>query len=267
MGQETSWHPVAVYVTFTAAIAWVLWTVGALVFPELLVAFVLLGAWAPTVVALILTFHERGRQGVSRLLRRLVRWRIGLRWYGLSILGIPAIIGFATGVHLLLGGTVPSPTFPTDLPGKQEYLLLPVIYLVNVAVGGPLAEEIGWRGYLQPLLTQSVGVLSAGVGVGLVWGLWHLPFFFLPGGGTIVGGLPLVWFVPLVTGWSVIFAWVVARTESLLLAVLLHASMNTTLGTLQILNGPPRLRALTVVVTAVVVVALFVVSRKSAGSR
>lgn len=266
MGSERTWRPVAVYLALTTTVAWSLWTVGALVTPESLVAFVLAGAWVPTVVALFLIYRERGRRGVRRVLGRLVRWRFGLRWYAVAVFGIPAVVGLAAGVHVALGGTVPSPTFPVDLPGDGEYLLLPVVYLVNVVVGGPLAEEVGWRGHLQPLLARRLGVLPAGLGVGLVWGLWHLPFFVLPGGEAIVGGLPVEWFVPLVTGWSVLFAWVVNRTGSLLPAVLCHASMNTTLGTLGVLDGPVRLRALTVVATAVVVVGLFVTERRATGS-
>lgn len=250
-----------VYVVATIAVAWAFWVVGAFAVPDALLAFVLAGAWVPTVLALFLTYRSRGRPGVRRLLSRLVRFRVGLRWYVVSLLAIPAIVGVAAGIHLLLGGTLPAPTFPADLPGRQEYLLLPLILVVNAVVGGPLAEELGWRGYLQPLVRPTVGVTGAGLVVGLVWGLWHLPFFVLPGGEAIVGGLPLVWFVPLVTGWSVVFAWVVARTGSVLLAVLLHASMNTTLGTLGVLDGSTRLRALALAVTALVVVGIYVVER------
>ncbi|WP_276258081.1 type II CAAX endopeptidase family protein [Haloglomus litoreum] len=263
MNPESPWQPVALYLALTVGLAWLLWTAGALLLPDLLVAFVLLGAWVPSIVAVGLTYRDQGRSGVSRLLRRLLRWRVGPVWYAVALFGIPAMVGLAAGVQLLLGGSVPAPTFPADLPGRQEYLLLPVVFLVNIVVGGPLAEEVGWRGYLQPLLAGSVGTLPAGLGVGLVWGLWHLPFFVLPGGEAIIGDLPLVWFVPLVTGWSVLFAWVVTRTESLLLAVLLHASINTTLGTLGILDGPTRLRALAVVVTAVVVAGLFITVDRS----
>lgn len=254
---------VSVYVGSVAAVSWLLWVVGSMVFPSVLVAFVLAGAWVPTVVAIALTYRDDGRDGVYHLLGRLARWRISLRWYGIALLSIPAIVGLATGVHLVLGGSAPSPTYPVDLPGNREYLLLPVVYLVNIVVGGPLAEEVGWRGYLQPLLNQRLGVLPAGLAVGLVWGVWHLPFFVLPGGEAIVGGLPLVWFVPLLIGWSVLFAWIVTESESVLPAVLLHAAMNTTLGTLGVLNGPTRVRALTLGSTAVVVGGLFVASRQA----
>lgn len=267
MTSVEDWRPVVRFVGATTAVAWLLWVVGATVFPDRLLAFVLAGAWAPTVVALGLTYRDEGRRGVRRLLGRLVRWRVGLRWYAVALLSVPAIVAVAAGIHVGLGGTTPVPTLPADLPGRLEYLLLPVVLLVNVFVGGPLAEEVGWRGYLQPRLDERMPLVPAGLGVGLVWGLWHLPFFVLPGGAGIVGGLSLAWFVPLVAGWSVLFALVVSRTGSLLPAVLLHASMNTTLGTLGVLDGATRLRAITVGVTAVVVVGVWLVDRRRSPSR
>lgn len=263
MGSAGSLRSAARYLAGTTAFAWTLWTVGAIVVPDALLAFVLAGAWAPTVVAVGMTYRSAGTDGVRTLLGGLARWRFPLRWYAVALLGVPAIVGGATGVHLLLGGALPSPTFPVDLPGRQEYLLLPVVFLANVVLGGPLAEELGWRGYLQPRVRGALGVTATGLAVGLAWGLWHLPFFVLPGGSSIVGGLPLAWFVPLVTGLSALFALVVDRSGSVLPAVLLHASMNTTLGTLGVFDGEPRLLALTLVLTALVVVGLYVAERSA----
>lgn len=54
-------------------------------------------------------------------------------------------------------------------------------YVGLALITGPLAEEFGWRGYLQPLLRRR---LSAGVTpfvLGPIWGLWHVPLFLLVG--------------------------------------------------------------------------------------
>jgi membrane protease YdiL (CAAX protease family) len=42
-------------------------------------------------------------------------------------------------------------------------------------------EEIGWRGYALPALATRFGLGPVSILVGLAWGIWHLPFFFLPG--------------------------------------------------------------------------------------
>ncbi|RZA16221.1 MAG: CPBP family intramembrane metalloprotease, partial [Proteobacteria bacterium] len=45
-------------------------------------------------------------------------------------------------------------------------------------VGGltwALGEEIGWRGFLLPRLTQRIGFAGACLGSGLIWAVWHYP--------------------------------------------------------------------------------------------
>jgi predicted membrane channel-forming protein YqfA (hemolysin III family) len=68
----------------------------------------------------------------------------------------------------------------------------------------------------------------------VVWGAWH----FLQAlwvGGTSAGAIPLILYVPLsflagvaqLTAYRVLMVWVYDRTESLLVATLMHASLST----------------------------------------
>jgi len=43
---------------------------------------------------------------------------------------------------------------------------------------GPLAEELGWRGYLLPRLLRKHTPLNASILVGVVWAAWHFEIFF-----------------------------------------------------------------------------------------
>ena len=105
-------------------------------------------------------------------------------------------------------------------------------------VGGPLAEEPGWRGFALPRLEQHAGPLGGTLILGMLWGLWHLPIFlFTPGyNGAETGlawiSLPFVEFVIGEVALAVIFTWVFNNTGgSLWLSMLLHASANTIIGT------------------------------------
>ena len=61
--------------------------------------------------------------------------------------------------------------------------------------------------------------------LGLIWGIWHLPQFFIRDGDSYRQAFPV--FVLQVTAMSVAFAWLYARTNgSLLLTMLLHAAIN-----------------------------------------
>ena len=68
----------------------------------------LLGVFAPAFVALALTAQREGRAGTMTLLRRTIRWSVGVRWY-MFALGYFAAIKLAVGVvHRLTVGTWPA---------------------------------------------------------------------------------------------------------------------------------------------------------------
>lgn len=228
------------YFALVVACSWTLWFVG---LPrtrgttQLLV--VLAGAWSPTVVAVGMAIATDGRAGARQLLVRLLRWRVPLQWYAVAVLSVPLVVGASVAVSLAVGGSVPAVTTPGDL----GFVAVPVFFLVNVFVGGPLAEELGWRGFALPLLAERFGARAAAVVIGVVWALWHLPFFVLAPEIGVTAGFPLWAYVPVLVAWSVLFSWVVVNAGgSVLLAVLFHAAANTTLGTLAVVTaGDTRL--------------------------
>ena len=65
----------------------------------------------------------------------------------------------------------------------------PLGALAYTLIAGPLSEEFGWRGYMQPRLRRYYGRIAATVVLGTAWGLWHVPLFFLNGTGQHDKGL------------------------------------------------------------------------------
>src|SRR5215467_2649884 len=184
----------------------------------------------PTLAAFVLTALTQGRAGILQLLRRYILWRVGLRWYLLVLLGVPVLLLIA---FLPLPGALSALRLPA-LSFWPTYLL---IYLLFLIFEGPLGEEPGWRGFALPRLQQRAGPLVGTLLLGALWGLWHLPLFFIPGtdwyalsvvGTGMIGHLvPLgvfdIWTIAL----AITFTWVFNNTRgSLLPAMLLHASIN-----------------------------------------
>ena len=179
----------------------------------------------PTLSAFIMTATTEGREGVRRLLGRLVLWRVGFRWYLFALLGVPLI--------MLLGTMVYSMSLPNlGALGGPSYLLS---YLASFAfvtlLGGPLFEEIGWRGFALPRMERLQGPLLASVILGVMWALWHLPEFLVPtwaassGGGGIVG---IALFTLTAITFTIVITWVFNNTRaSVLLAILVHSSIDT----------------------------------------
>ena len=229
-------YPIPSFFLLTFFFAWGVWLPAGLWAPAYLVPLTLVGAWAPTAAAMVLTAVSEGKPGIRAYLARILRWRIGLGWYLAALFGIALIAFLALGVQRILGGSIPDISLPAGVPREGFVLYLPLIFVVNLFFGGPLAEDIGWRGFILPRLCQRTNALSASLIIGIVWAFWHLPFFLFPGGAQVVGGIPFLWFSLLTTAWSVLFAWVYVNTESVLIAVLFHAAINTTLGSLGILG-------------------------------
>jgi membrane protease YdiL (CAAX protease family) len=255
-------HPLLAFALVTLVWSWTAWLAGSLLADPTPILAVLVGAWGPTVASLVVVASEGGRPAVRDLLGRLVRWRVPARYYLFAVGVVPATLLLAVTGLVLVGGPVPSATVPADLPGRWEYALLPVVFLTNAFLGGPIAEELGWRGVAQPRLAERLGTLPAGAVVGLCWGLWHLPFFVLPGTGIVVGGLPLLAFVALTTCWSILVGWLVTVGRgSVLLAVLFHTSVNTTFGTL-VGVGSDTGSVVAVVLTTLLAVAVLVAVRR-----
>ena len=196
---------------------------------------VLPGAWGPTIAALILTYRSHGKTGIKQLLKKLLIWRVPFKYYIFSIFGILFIGTIAVLIHKALGGDLPSSAAILQGMGLAEgqlmvaILLSPLFFLINTLLGGPIAEELGWRGYAQEMMQQKYNPNLSGLVIGFLWSIWHLPLIlFLP---KAVGNMSVLAYIPLMTAMGVIFSWLYNRTKgSVLLAILLHGGMNFTHG-------------------------------------
>ncbi len=178
----------------------------------------LLGVFAPAFVALALTAYAEGRAGVVRLLARIGRWQVATRWYLFAVGYMAAVKLLAALIHRVATGTWPA-------FGDTPWPLMLGAILVSTWVQA--GEEVGWRGYALPRLATHLGLGGASVLLGVIWALWHLPLFFLPGGGSEGQSFPI--YLLHVTALSVAMAWLYWKTGgSLLLVMLMHASVNNT---------------------------------------
>ncbi len=163
----------------------------------------LLATWAPAIAALGLVYAYAGTAGLRRFLRRLLLWRCSVGWVAFVLIGLPLV--FVAG-SLIQGGPLLVP-----LPPEGAAPVVAVLFMMLFL--GPI-EELGWRGVAQPLLQRHMAPIWAGLLIGAVWGIWHLPAFFLA--GTVFGG----WnFLPFFVG-------------NLALAVLVTPLFNLTRGSL-----------------------------------
>lgn len=182
----------------------------------------------PTGAAVILTAFLEGRAGFRELTSRLFRRKVNIRWYLLAVLTAPVLIITILSVLSLI-----SPEFQPALFTSDGKLMLVISSVVaGLAVG--FFEELGWTGFAVPRMKKGHSVLMTGLIVGIVWGAWHFPPFWTE--ETFAAPLPFFLLLAQLFSWlpayRILMVWVYDRTESLLIAVLMHASLMGSLNAL-----------------------------------
>lgn len=178
------------------------------------------------------------------------RWNV---WFGVAWL-LPVGLALAT---LAVGACLPGVRFSwgmEDLTTRMQGLVppealaqmqaqtqrLPVhpfwLALAQALIAGPtvnavaaLGEELGWRGFLQREL-GFLGFWRFSLIIGLVWGVWHLPFI-LHGHNypqhPQLGVFFMIYFTVLM---APILSYVRWRARSVIAAAVLHGTLNAVAG-------------------------------------
>lgn len=221
-----------VFFALTFGLAWLVWIPLAAFSPPtpILIPALLVGAFAPSLVGIGLTQLTGSREEKRDYWNRALSFkRISARGYALILVLFPALMALTLAFDRLLGGSPPSLESARQVVSEPLSLLS---FLVLMLLGGALAEEFGWRGYALDRLLAKWNSLTASLVLGVAWGAWHLPLFFIA--GTSQGDMGFgtadywVWF-GMVVALAVIYTWVYENNRrSTLSAILLHFVSNAT---------------------------------------
>lgn len=132
--------------------------------------FFFIATWAPAISAFGVVLHYAGTGGLRAFLSRLFLWRGSAGWAAFIMVVVPLV--YVAG-SLIKGGPVLAPLPPGGMGTTVAFLFMMLIL-------GPV-EEFGWRGVAQPLLQRHMAPIWAGMLIGVIWGIWHIPAFFLSG--------------------------------------------------------------------------------------
>jgi membrane protease YdiL (CAAX protease family) len=224
MPARASLKTAAAFVLLAFAMSWVVWIPLAVTSSQSVLKDV--GSFGPAAAAVIVVLLQPTSR--AAWFARFRRWGLPARWYLLLLAAPVAVCLAAAGVAEWAGAKGLEYNDPAQL-----YLVVPA-FLVVLTLGGPLGEEPGWRGLLQPLLAERLSPRRAGLVVGLVWATWHLPLFAIP--DTPQSQLPPTMFLGFTIALGVVYGWVAERTRnSVPAAIVLHAASNTAAGVLPVL--------------------------------
>src|SRR5918995_5523687 len=210
-------HPIITFFVLAYALSWVAYPMWASGLYPIAPVF----GFAPFLVALVVLAITQGKSGVGGLLRRMVRWRVGLRWYAAALL-IPA--GITVSAAVLNLGLGAQATSSAEL-GSWPVLLVTFLAVLLIPGLGGAWEEPGWRGFALPRLQTGRSALFASLILGVLIAGWHLPLMF-------VGQVHYADILTIM-GAVIIFNWVFNNANgSVLIIMLMHAMNNTISGQL-----------------------------------
>jgi uncharacterized protein len=233
-GSSSSRNPVPAFFILAFLFSWGLWflmvTLSLSLKDPLGSVINSLAIFGPTLAGLILTAALYKVDGLRQLIARLSPSKVRVRSW-LTVILLPFVIMIVALTIALL----PSGSFPTKLISRIWILPLLLEALRIFFLGGPLGEEIGWRGFALPRLLDHNSPFKASLILGLIWGLWHMPIYFVSGSGQndmlkSGGSFSMLFpaFVVWTIGLAVLFTWVYKKTkENLLAAILFHTAVNT----------------------------------------
>ena len=216
-------HALLVFLLATFGFSWGLWALMILSQRGLLPFTVPThwsGSFGPAFGAVVAVAWTEGRPGLRTLFRRFLLWRAGVGVWLVALLGIVVAYALAVALFAALPGRSPG------LAGFSQWLTLLAYAGIILVIGGPLGEEIGWRGFLQPRLQERMAPFWASWVVGIVWVAWHVPLVWLEGAAQ--KGESILAFALLVLPLTFVFTWVFSASGGgLLLPLVLHTSINT----------------------------------------
>lgn len=213
-----------VFFALSYIISWTLWILSDVFNSSLLEV---LGRFGPLVSAVIITGTTNGLLGIKQILKKFCICKVGLSWYIFCFLSTAVIAMTAIGINQIITEVKPIYNNP-----QEWYLIFPVFFYVLFF--SVLGEETGWRGFALPRLQKKFSALTSSLIIGILWGFWHLPLFFIE--GEFHQTIPIWLFLIQDVALSIIMTWLYNNTKgSLLISHLFHAASNVTIGLLPIL--------------------------------
>lgn len=183
--------------------------------PEIGALYISLLTLTPAASASILAFRRDGWDGAKRLWRRVFdckRVENG-KWYAPVLLLMPLTFLVSLGAAMWWGAPMTAALVPIAAAPAA------FLFVFVLAAG----EEVGWMGFAFEPMQARGGALRASLLLGVIWAVWHVPFF------VFLFPNPIVLFAQVTTlvGARVLAGWIFNNAgKSVFAVILFHAVDN-----------------------------------------
>jgi len=191
--------------------------------PALLIMFA-----GPFISGILMNFLIDGKEGLRKLLSRFLRWRTEGRWYAIAIFTGPILVA-----TLLFGLSLFNHEFLPGIITAKDKIGLMIFGVAWGVIGGGLFEETGWTGFAVLQLRKQYSILSTGLIVGILWGIWHFMIAFWASNylaaadsWTMFVASFVAFYLLALPAYRVLLVLVYDRTGSLPVIMLMHAFLS-----------------------------------------
>lgn len=206
------------YLSLTFSISWSCWIIVAIIthftsielFSPIALPIYSIGAVAPMISALIMKKKTSSKEEFQSFRKNIFNLKK-------PILSYVIVFGLAWGfcsIPVLLGG---------GEKNAPVYVALQQLPLM-IFFGGGL-EEVGWRGYLQPMLQRKFSSFVTTIMISVIWLFWHLPLWFVKGSGQDTSNM--IDFAVMLFSFAFLLTFLWNKYKSIALCIILHASFNS----------------------------------------
>ena len=229
--------PAWFYFVLAFGITWAFWLVPVLASHGVVqlgqtaqLACLFVGSFGPFVSAFIAVYRDGGWPAMREFAGRSLRYRMGPMYFLAAMLVAPV----AAGLSMVWLASHGGPPFAFGVALSH----FPLLYVELFFFGGSVNEEFGWS-YAIDRLGQRRNLLQAAALLGVIWGCWHLPLFFIT--GLTQSFLPFWAFLIFTIALRVVIVWGYASNrKSILVALLFHTASNFAFNLFAVVDRTPK---------------------------
>ena len=177
---------------------------------------ILVGDYGPAITAIVLAFALARRKGIGDLLSQVGRWRCNPLLYLVGLFLTFSINLLTVALFFVFGNQIPGQLF-----------VVPSFFRIGGLIFGPIGEELGFRGFAQPILQRKYSLLSSSLIVGFLWFVWQQWPLFAPAAVQGVDLVALAITLVYLLATSIFYAWLYNVTKgSVLIILFAHAGLD-----------------------------------------
>jgi membrane protease YdiL (CAAX protease family) len=111
---------------------------------------------------------------------KTVGWGPGPPIYWLWAVVLPTVaLAMSLPISVALGYAAPAPPRSGIAALSTGKIVLSFVLYTLISIPLAFGEEFGWRGYAQAEFVDGYGLLRGLLLLGLLWGVWHTPIFYV----------------------------------------------------------------------------------------